>query len=76
MPRSQALRFEELPDLCRVPEIAQYLRCGTATVYTLIRTHQLHAITLGRSLRVPKVAVERFTQDPAAGALSHVCQSA
>lgn len=58
---STALRYEELPDLCRVQEAAQYLRCGTATVYTLVRTHELQAITLGRALRIPRHALARLT---------------
>lgn len=60
MPTSTALRFEELPDLCRVQEAAEYLRCGTGTIYTLIRTHELYAITLGRALRIPRQSIGRF----------------
>lgn len=63
----RALTLEDLPDLLTVPEAAAYLRVGRNTAYALCRQWRLSGgreglgcISVGRGIRVPKVAVQRF----------------
>ena len=60
--------LEDLPDLLTVAEAAAYLRVGRNTAYRLCQQWRLSGgreglgcITVGRSLRVPKVALGRFS---------------
>lgn len=52
-------KFEDLPEMCTVEETAAFLRIGKTTAYGLVAS-QLHAIKLGRLLRVPKREIERL----------------
>ncbi|NTW28884.1 MAG: helix-turn-helix domain-containing protein [Coriobacteriia bacterium] len=61
-PKCPPLQLRELPDLLTVNEVAALLRIGRGKAYTLVRTGALPSVTLGRSLRVPKAALERFLQ--------------
>jgi excisionase family DNA binding protein len=49
-----------LPELCRVDEARRVLRISKSTVYELIRRGDLPSVRLGRLVRVPRVALERF----------------
>lgn len=46
--------------LLRVPEAAVLLSISRTATYQLIATGQLPVIRLGRSIRVPRVALERL----------------
>ena len=57
----------ELPSLLTVPEAARALRIGRATAYELAHawldsggTEGLPVVTIGRSMRVPVIALERL----------------
>ena len=61
------LSFDDLPDLLTVAEAAAYLRVGRNTAYALCRQWRLSGgreglgcISVGRGIRIPKVAVQRF----------------
>ncbi len=63
----KALTLEDLPDLLTVAEAAAYLRVGRNTAYALCRQWRLSGgreglgcLSVGRGIRVPKVAVQRF----------------
>ncbi len=53
-------RFDDLPDLLTVPEVATLLRIGRGKAYSLVRQGDLPSLKLGRTLRIPKSAVERL----------------
>ena len=61
------MNLSDAPDVMKVPEVAAVLRCSDKTVYSLIGTGQLEAISLGSSYRVAKHAVRSFLHlDPVA----------
>jgi len=63
---AQQMGDYQLPLVAKVAEVAVYLRSSEPTVRELIRTNRLHAIRCGRSIRVPRDAVEAFLAgDPA-----------
>jgi excisionase family DNA binding protein len=45
-----------------VVEIAATMRVSRATVYRLLHAGQLPSIRVGRSLRIPRVAVETYVR--------------
>lgn len=51
------------PALLTCREAAQELRLNEETVRVLIRRQELPAVKLGRSLRVPRDAIERIRRD-------------
>lgn len=67
LPGDDVRSIEDLPLALRVPEAAAALRISPNTVYSLIRQWQatdgregIPALQLGRSLRIPRVAVARM----------------
>lgn len=52
--------LRDLPDLLTVPEVAALLRIGRGKAYALVRRGNLPSVKLGRTLRVPKAAIERL----------------
>lgn len=50
--------IDELPSLLTVPEAAEVLRIGKRQMYEIVKTGRIKAITFGRSIRVPRVAIE------------------
>lgn len=59
------------PSLLTIPEAAAQLGVGRSSVYRLIETHELEVVHVGRSVRVPAVAiddlVDRLRRLPVAG---------
>ncbi|MFE0876811.1 helix-turn-helix domain-containing protein [Streptomyces smyrnaeus] len=55
-------------ELLTVPEVMARLKLGRSTVYDLIRSHRLPSITIGRSRRIPAVAVRDFIRNQLAEA--------
>lgn len=41
-------------------QVARLLNVSTTTVYRLVKTRQLHALRMGRQIRVSVEAVEQF----------------
>jgi excisionase family DNA binding protein len=61
------MSFEDLPDVLTIDEVAKFLRIGRNTAYELTRRWRitgggegLGCVPVGRGLRVPKAALERF----------------
>lgn len=47
----------ELPELLRVPEVAQWADCSRGAIYDAIKTGTLAHVTIGRLVRVPRTAL-------------------
>ncbi|KJK58209.1 excisionase [Saccharothrix sp. ST-888] len=47
-------------ELLTVPQVMARLKLGRSAVYDLLRTRQLGSITLGRSRRIPALALTDF----------------
>jgi len=54
---NQRLSFSELPDWVSPEEARRFLGLGRATIYELIRSHELPSRKFGRQIRVPKAAL-------------------
>ena len=54
------MNLAELPLVLTVAEIAEVLSCNRKTIYNLIDTGELPAISLGRSLRVTRYSLFSF----------------
>ena len=57
------LRLSELGEVLSVNELAQVLHVGQRQAYELLRRGDIFHRRIGRSLRVPRAAVERFLDD-------------
>ena len=71
--RRPRLAVDDLPEVLTVEEAAAVLRIGRGAAYELARQwrasggrHGLPVLTLGRSLRVPRSALARMLDAPAA----------
>lgn len=63
MPREErkSPTLSELPELCKVSEVASYARCSSDTVYSAIASGQLSPVArFGRVLRVPRPSIARW----------------
>lgn len=58
------MTLDEVPPVLTVPEAAKLLRVGRNQCYEAIARGELHAIRVGRSIRVPRAALERLLVDP------------
>jgi excisionase family DNA binding protein len=47
-------------DLYRIEEAAQVLRIGRSKAYELIRSGELPVVRIGRAVRVPRAALEKW----------------
>jgi excisionase family DNA binding protein len=61
------MSFQDLPDILTIDEVAKFLRIGRNSAYALTRQWRitggregLGCVPVGRGLRVPKAALERF----------------
>ena len=52
----------QVSELMTVPEVAVYLRCGVQVVYKMIREEEVPSLRRGRSLLIPRSAVESYIQ--------------
>lgn len=50
------MRFEDLPDVLSVPQVARFLDVGRQAVYQTIREGRLPAMHFGRIIRISKKA--------------------
>lgn len=54
--------LEELPEMCRVSEVAQWLDCSEGVLYEMIRQNEIVSVRLGRLVRIPRSALAKFTE--------------
>lgn len=49
-----------------VADVAQLLKIGRDSAYSLVRSGAIHSVRIGRLLRIPRTEVERFLADESA----------
>lgn len=54
------MSLAEHPDVLTVAQVAGVLQVSDWTVRRLVAEHELPALRLGRSIRIPRTALERF----------------
>lgn len=54
------MNLRDAPDVMTVAELAAVLRCGRNQAYQLVASGTVRSAKVGRAIRVPKSAVERF----------------
>lgn len=54
------IALDDLPEVCTVRQVAQFLRIAENSVYAAIRRDELPAVRLGRRLLVSRVALSRW----------------
>ena len=54
--------FRDFPDVLTVPQVAQALGIGIKAAYSLVNNHQIGAIRVDRTIKVPKFSLEEFTR--------------
>ena len=57
--------FRDFPDVLNVSQVAQALGIGIKAAYSLVNNHQIGAIRVGRTIKVPKFSLEEFTRTAA-----------
>lgn len=53
---------ESAPLLITIPQASKELALGRTTIYQLIRTAQIEAVKIGKSLRITRSSVEEFVR--------------
>ena len=53
-------RTGEIPTLLTVEEVAAQLRIGRNSAYNLVKSGQIKSIRIGRTIRIPKMAVLEY----------------
>lgn len=61
-----ATTLEDLPDLLTVEEFASWARIGRRQAYATVRSGETPSITLGRSIRIPRAALETLLSEAVA----------
>lgn len=57
---SAQLRLADAPDVMTVSEVANCLRIGRNAAYELVASGAIYGAKCGRSIRVPRTALEAF----------------
>lgn len=56
------MRYEDLPDVLTIPQMAEFLQIGTTKAYEMSHWRGFPAIRIGRSIRVPKKALMEWLE--------------
>jgi len=56
------MRYEDLPDVLTIPEMAKFLQIGITKAYEMSHWRGFPAIRIGRSIRVPKKALMEWLE--------------
>ena len=59
---SPTLPYDELPEFLSPEEFGAYLRLGRNTVYDLLRRDAMPHVRFGRTIRIPKAALQQPQQ--------------
>lgn len=54
----------DLPLALSVPQVAELLSIGRNTAYELVRSRQIRSVRIGRSIRVPRSALDEYLNAP------------
>ena len=68
------LLFQNFPDVLTVPQLSRMLNINEKTAYQLVREKQINHFKVGRTYRIPKVAVFSYLNIVAGVADSQPCQ--
>ena len=68
------LLFQSFPDVLTVPQLSRMLNINEKTAYQLVREKQINHFKVGRTYRIPKVAVFSYLNIAAGVADSQPCQ--
>lgn len=68
------LLFQGFPDVLTVPQLSRMLNINEKTAYQLVREKQINHFKVGRTYRIPKVAVISYLNIVAGVAYSQPCQ--
>jgi excisionase family DNA binding protein len=49
---TRPVSLDDLPELCRVEEVAQYYRCSKGMIYEMVKRGDLPVVRLGRLVRI------------------------
>ncbi len=63
----RSLHSTEAPLLLRVEEAAKLLGVGRTTVFALVSAQKLPVVRIGRSVRIPREALERWIREHLVG---------
>lgn len=55
-----ALFFQAFPDVLTVPQLSRMLNINEKTAYQLVREKQISHFKIGRTYRIPKIAVFNY----------------
>jgi excisionase family DNA binding protein len=66
---ARALPYEQLPEFLTPDEFRSYMGLGRNTVYDLLRRNEIAHVRLGRTIRIPKAALQSLRQQDAAADL-------
>lgn len=56
--------MEDLPLALSVPEVAEVLNIGRSGAYALVRSGKLRSLKVGRKIRIPRMALSDFLNNP------------
>jgi excisionase family DNA binding protein len=51
------MKYEDLPDVLTIPEMAKFLQIGITKAYEMSHWRGFPAVRIGRAIRVPKKAL-------------------
>lgn len=68
------LLFQGFPDVLTVPQLSRMLNINEKTAYQLVREKRINHFKVGRTYRIPKVAVFSYLNMAADVADSQPCQ--
>jgi len=54
--------FKEYPDVMDVKQVSELLKVSNKVVYRLIQDGSLTSLKVGRSFRIPKVSIMKYTK--------------
>lgn len=66
-PRPSNEESEPQPLLLTVNEVVRLLGLGRTTVFTMLAARELPAVRIGRAVRIPREALERWIRDRTEG---------
>ena len=56
--------FQDLPLVLSVPQLAKLLGIGRNAAYDMVNSGSIRSVKIGRTIRIPKSAVEEFIEKP------------
>lgn len=69
------LFFREFPDILSVLQLSHMLNINEKAAYQLVRENLIEHFKIGRTFRIPKLAVIKYMNKAAGDADLHVCHN-